>query len=57
MTIWVLTSEYNDYDQREEYFVHAWNHKPQLSELEAQNVPKMGQHCPYCETPVGPEDV
>jgi len=32
-SIWVLTEEYNSYDQFGEYFVHAWNHKPSKLEL------------------------
>ena len=32
-SIWVLTEEYNDYDQHGEYFVHSWNHKPSKDEL------------------------
>lgn len=34
--IWVLTEEYNQYDQYGEYFIHAWVEKPtkeQLSKL------------------------
>ena len=31
--IWVLTEEYNDYDQHGEYFVHAWNSKPTGDQL------------------------
>ena len=33
MSIWVLTEEYNDYDQYGEYFVHAWSGKPTWEEL------------------------
>jgi len=33
MTIWVLTSEYNDYDQHGAYFEQAWDHKPDREEL------------------------
>jgi len=39
-SIWVLTEEYNDYDQFGEYFVHAWNHKPSKVELSLQGVEK-----------------
>lgn len=35
MTIWVLTTEHNAYDQYGAYFVHAWDHKPDREELEA----------------------
>lgn len=31
--IYVLTEEYNDYDQHGEYFLHAWDHPPSLLEL------------------------
>jgi len=33
MSIWVLTEEYNAYDQYGEYFVWAWTHKPTRDEL------------------------
>ena len=33
MTIWLLTTEYNDYDQHGEYFVSAWGHRPTFVEL------------------------
>jgi hypothetical protein len=36
--IWVLTEGYNDYDQHGEYFIHAWNHKPNKEELLEQGV-------------------
>ena len=36
--IWVLTEEYNDYNQHGEYFIHAWDHKPSNSELWSQGV-------------------
>lgn len=35
MSIWVLTSEYNNYDQYGEYFEDAWDHKPTEEELQA----------------------
>jgi hypothetical protein len=38
MTIWVLTEEYNDYDQHGEYFVYAWDHKPSREELRLRGV-------------------
>lgn len=31
--MWILTEEYNDYDQHGEYFVAAWNEKPTLEKL------------------------
>ena len=47
-SIWVLTEEYNDYDQHGEYFVHAWNHKPSIQDLLEQGVersrPKMNDY-------------
>lgn len=45
MTIWVLTEEYNDYDQHGEYFVHAWDHRPSREELMAHGV---AQSSPFC---------
>jgi hypothetical protein len=38
MTIWVLTEEYNDYDQHGAYYVKAWDHKPDVKELIATGV-------------------
>lgn len=32
-TVWVLTSEYNAYDQYGEYFIHAWHEKPSATQL------------------------
>ena len=31
--MWILTEEYNDYDQHGEYFLHAWLFKPTKSQL------------------------
>jgi hypothetical protein len=31
--IWVLTEEYNDYDQHGQYFVAAWKDKPSITQL------------------------
>jgi len=45
MSIWVLTEEYNDYDQHGEYFVHAWDHRPTREELLAKGVPEKQMHC------------
>lgn len=36
--IWVLTEDFDDYDQHGEYFIHAWNHKPTREELIEQGV-------------------
>ena len=33
MTAWILTTEYNSYDQFGEYFVAWWKDKPSLEEL------------------------
>jgi hypothetical protein len=32
-TVWVLTEEYNLYDQMGEYFLHAWHSKPTATQL------------------------
>ena len=34
--IWVLTKEYNDYDQHGAYFVYAWRGKPTGEQLAKQ---------------------
>ena len=34
MSVWVLTSEVNEYDQFGEYFEHAWPYKPTKEEVE-----------------------
>jgi hypothetical protein len=44
-SIWVLTEEYNDYDQHGEYFVHAWTHKPSREELVSQGVESSRAKC------------
>lgn len=31
--MWILTEEYNEYDQHGEYFVYAWVDKPSKEEL------------------------
>ena len=33
MKMWVLTSEYNEYDQHGGYFVTAWSTKPSVEEV------------------------
>lgn len=33
MTVWILTSEYNDYDQYGEYFVDVFANKPTHQQL------------------------
>lgn len=38
--IWVLTQEFNDYDQHGEYYVKAFDHKPTHVELTANGVPE-----------------
>ena len=40
MSIWVLTKEYNDYNQHGEYFVGAWKEKPTHQLLTASGVPQ-----------------
>lgn len=34
MTIYILTSEYNDYDQHGEYFIEAFSNVPQIEQLQ-----------------------
>lgn len=31
--IWIITSEYNMYDQMGEYFIYAWHGKPSFEEM------------------------
>lgn len=31
--MWILTEQYNEYDQHGEYFIAAWNEKPTLDQL------------------------
>jgi hypothetical protein len=45
MTIWVLTEEYNDYDQHGKYYLKAWDHKPSREELKAQGVAESQECC------------
>lgn len=33
MSVWVLTSEVNEYDQCGQYFEHAWPYKPTREEI------------------------
>lgn len=33
MKVWILTSEYNDYDQHGEYFINAYKEKPTFEDL------------------------
>lgn len=44
--IWVLTSEYNDYDQHGEYFIAAFYGKPSAADLmkEAEVSAKLAEH-------------
>ena len=44
--IWVLTSEYNDYDQHGEYFIAAFYGKPSAADLmkEAEVSDKLAEH-------------
>jgi len=36
--IWVLTQEYNDYDQHGDYLICAWDHKPTSQELLSEGI-------------------
>lgn len=40
MKVWILTSEYNDYDQHGEYFEAVFGTKPHHTELTAMGVPQ-----------------
>lgn len=31
--MWILTEQYNEYDQHGEYFIAAWNEKPTIEKL------------------------
>lgn len=44
--IWVLTSEYNDYDQHGEYFIAAFHGKPSAADLmkEVEVSAKQAEH-------------
>lgn len=35
MKVWILTEEYNDYDQHGEYFLGVFRNKPTKEELES----------------------
>ena len=39
MRVWILTKEYNDYDQHGEYFVAVYANKPTHQQLAEQDVP------------------
>ena len=39
LSIWILTQEYNAYDQYGEYFVDCWLNKPTAQELLSNGVP------------------
>lgn len=39
-TVWILTSEVNDYDQYGEYFEAVFKEKPTLEQLMSKGVPK-----------------
>lgn len=39
MNVWILTTEYNDYDQYGEYFLQAFASKPTPEQLVAEGVP------------------
>lgn len=40
MTVWILTCEYNDYDQWGEYFCAMFASKPTPDQLMAKGVPR-----------------
>ena len=40
--IWVLTCEYNDYNQYGEYYIKAWDHLPSYDELKIQLEEQLG---------------
>jgi hypothetical protein len=39
-SVWVLTEEYNDYDQHGEYFVAVFSEKPTHQQLTEHGVPQ-----------------
>ena len=39
MKLWILTQEYNLYDQLGEYFIEAYDHLPTFEELTSVGVP------------------
>ncbi len=42
-SIWILTEEYNDYDQHGEYFLAAFKEKPSLEELKKYDYDHIGR--------------
>ena len=44
MKVWVLTDEYNDYDQHGEYFIAVFINKPTHEQLTAHGVDKFKLH-------------
>ena len=45
MTVWLLTEEYNDYDQHGEYFVAVFSGAPSVEALMRAGVPEhIGKH-------------
>ncbi len=38
MSVWILTSEYNDYDQHGEYFEGIWFSRPLIEQLKEVGV-------------------
>ena len=45
MKIWILTSEYNDYNQYGVYFIKAYKDKPTIGMLQED----IGRTADYCE--------
>lgn len=42
MTVWILTEEYNDYDQHGEYFVAVFADKPTTEQLNFYEIYEIG---------------
>lgn len=43
--MWILTTEYNQYDQEGAYFVDAWDYEPSVAELMEHMSEKEANHC------------
>lgn len=43
-TVWILTEEFNDYDQHGEYFVAVFGNKPTHSQLTEAGVERTSLH-------------
>jgi len=52
MKVWILTSEYNDYDQHGEYFEAVFAQKPTLQQIQKHcDLKKLGLHM-FCRVAV-----